>query len=162
MGNCNRRGTDPSPGNEGGGPFRAVDSAPSIDRLTPVSLDDDKRTEIDMSDEKAGRPPAEQGAKWSQLIARCWADDGFKKKLLADPETTLEAEGMEWPAGLSVKVLADDDKLFHLVIPARPTELSDEDLERVAGGMIPDARMKSQLNASANPLVTSRDRALNS
>ncbi|MEO8189381.1 MAG: hypothetical protein ABI682_03485 [Acidobacteriota bacterium] len=59
---------------------------------------------------------------------------------------------MEWPAGLFVKVLVDDDKLFHLVIPAKPTELSDEDLERVAGGRLPNARMEAQLNSgSPNP-----------
>lgn len=75
-----------------------------------------------------------QGRKMSQLIAKCWADEGFKRKLLADPAATLKAEGAELPAGLSIKALADDDKVFHLVIPARPTELSDEDLAKVAGG----------------------------
>ena len=70
----------------------------------------------------------------------------------------LKAAGVEWPAGTSVRVLVNDDKVFHLVIPARPTDLSDEDLDKVAGG-----RMEAQLNSrGVNPLVISRDRALNS
>ena len=77
----------------------------------------------------------EQGKKMSQLIARCWADEGFKQKLLADPAATLKAEGVELPAGLSIKALENTDKVFHLVIPAKPTDLSDADLAKVAGGM---------------------------
>ena len=76
----------------------------------------------------------EQGKKMSQLIAKCWADEGFKRKLLADPAATLKAEGVELPAGLSVKALENTDKVFHLVIPAKPTDLSDEDLDKVAAG----------------------------
>lgn len=76
----------------------------------------------------------EQGRKISQLIAKCWADESFKQKLLADPAATLKAEGTELPAGLSVKALENTDQVFHLVIPARPTELSDEELDTVAAG----------------------------
>ena len=77
----------------------------------------------------------EQGKKMGQLIAKCWADEGFKRKLLADPAATLKAEGAELPAGLTVKAVENTDKVFHLVIPAKPTgELSDKDLEKVAGG----------------------------
>lgn len=76
----------------------------------------------------------EKERKLSQLIAKCWADESFKRKLLANTEATLSAEGVELPAGLSVKVLENTDKVFHLVIPPKPTELSDQDLDKVAGG----------------------------
>jgi hypothetical protein len=75
-----------------------------------------------------------QGKKMVQLIAKCWADEGFKHKLLADPTATLKAEGVELPAGLSIKVVENTDKVFHLVIPAKPTDLSDEDLDNVTAG----------------------------
>src|SRR5688572_24459604 len=78
--------------------------------------------------------PEEQGDKFSQLLAKCWADEGFKQKLLADPAATLKAEGAELPAGLSIKALENTDRVFHLVIPAKPTELSDEQLDTVAAG----------------------------
>lgn len=77
----------------------------------------------------------EQGKKMGQLFAKCWADEGFQRKLLADPTATLKAEGVALPAGRSIKALADDDKVLHLVIPAKPADLSDEDLDKVAGGM---------------------------
>jgi hypothetical protein len=77
----------------------------------------------------------DQGKKMSQLIAKCWSDEDFKRKLLADPAATLKAGGVEVPGGLSVKAVENNDKVFHLVIPAKPTDLSDEDLDKVAGGM---------------------------
>ena len=77
---------------------------------------------------------AERGKKMSELVAKCWADDGFKQKLLADPAATLKAEGAELPAGLTVKAVENTDNVFHLIIPAKPTDLSDEQLDQVAAG----------------------------
>ncbi len=76
----------------------------------------------------------EQGKKMNQVIAKCWSDESFKQKLLADPVATLKAEGVALPDGLSVKALENTDKVFHLVIPAKPTDLTDDDLDKVAGG----------------------------
>ncbi|HEX4412016.1 MAG TPA: NHLP leader peptide family RiPP precursor [Lacipirellulaceae bacterium] len=76
----------------------------------------------------------EAGKKMSQLIAKCWSDDGFKRKLLADPAGTLKAEGSQVPAGLTIKAVENTDNVYHLVIPAKPTELSDADLDTVSGG----------------------------
>jgi hypothetical protein len=78
----------------------------------------------------------EQARKMSQLIAKCWADEAFKRKVLADPAATLRAEGLELPAGLSYVVHENTDKVVHLVIPAKPTVLSDEDLNEVVGGLM--------------------------
>ncbi len=76
----------------------------------------------------------EQRKKMSQLIARCWSDAAFKQKLLADPAGTLKDQGIEVPEGMSVRAAENTDKVFHLVIPAKPKDLSDEDLDKVAGG----------------------------
>ena len=76
----------------------------------------------------------EPNNKISQIIARCWSDDNFKKKLLANPVETLKAEGVTVPEGASVKVLEDTGTVLHLVVPAKPTDLSDNDLDKVAGG----------------------------
>jgi hypothetical protein len=78
----------------------------------------------------------ERNKKISQLIAKCWSDDGFKQKLLADPHATLKSEGVDVPAGMTVKAVENSDKLVHLVIPPAPTDLSDADLEKVAGGSV--------------------------
>jgi hypothetical protein len=47
----------------------------------------------------------------------------------------LKAEGIDVPAGMTVTVVENTDKQFHLVLPPVPTdELSDEALDAVAGG----------------------------
>lgn len=76
-----------------------------------------------------------QSKKMNQIIAKCWSDENFKKKLLADPAAILKTEGVTVPEGISVKTLENTDKVFHLVIPAKPTDLSDDDLDKVAGGI---------------------------
>jgi len=76
----------------------------------------------------------EQAKKMGQLIAKCWADETFKKKVLSDPVSTLRAEGVELSAGVSYVMHENTEKVVHLVIPAKPTDLSDEDLAHVAGG----------------------------
>ena len=101
----------------------------------PTDLSDEE-LRTTMNQEEDGEGMSKNQAIAKQLIAKCWADEGFKRKLLADPAATLKAEGAVLPAELSIKALADNDKLLHLVIPAKPTELSDEDLENVAGGRV--------------------------
>jgi hypothetical protein len=76
----------------------------------------------------------EQIKKISQLIAKCWADEDFKQKVLTDPAGTLRAEGMELPEDLSYVAHENTEKVVHLVIPAKPIELSDEELDRATGG----------------------------
>jgi len=77
---------------------------------------------------------AEQSKQFQQIISKCWSDDSFKQQLLADPAAALKAAGVSVPAGVSVKALENTDKLLHLLIPAKPTDLSDADLDKVAGG----------------------------
>ena len=77
-----------------------------------------------------------QNKQMGQLIAKCWADEDFKAKLLADPAATLKAEGAELPEGMTIKAVENTDTVFHLVIPAQPTDLTDDDLDAVAGGKL--------------------------
>ena len=72
-----------------------------------------------------------------QIIAKCWSDEAFKEKLVADPHATLAAEGVEIPEGVNIDILNNTADTFHLVIPAMPddAELSDEELDEMAGGI---------------------------
>jgi len=76
----------------------------------------------------------DQAKQYQQLIAKCWADEAFKQRLLADPAGTLKTEGIEVPEGVRIQVVENTARAFTLVIPARPTSLSDEMLATVAGG----------------------------
>lgn len=79
---------------------------------------------------------AEQMSKlWSQIVAKAWADDKFKQRLLADPAAVLKENGLTVPAGLTVKVAEDTDKVRNLILPVNPAaELSEAELDLVAGG----------------------------
>lgn len=72
--------------------------------------------------------------KMQQVLAKCWTDGGFKKQMLADPMSTLKMEGVEVPGGVTIKVVENTEDVLYLTIPVKPAELSDDDLENVAGG----------------------------
>ena len=76
----------------------------------------------------------ESNQKMDQLIAKTWSDAEFKQRLLDDPRGVLEAAGAQIPAGLQVRALANTDRVFHLVLPMKPTHLSDLDLDNIAAG----------------------------
>ncbi|MBK5970282.1 MULTISPECIES: NHLP leader peptide family RiPP precursor [Thiorhodovibrio] len=78
----------------------------------------------------------DQSRQYQQLIAKCWADEAFKQRLLSNPAETLKDEGLEVPEGVQVQVLENTAQVLNLVIPSRPTELSDEELHAsgLAGG----------------------------
>jgi len=72
---------------------------------------------------------------YGKVIAKAWRDPAFKAKLVADPHAVLKDAGVAVPAGVTVKVVENSASHFHLVLPPKPTgELSDEALDKVAGG----------------------------
>jgi hypothetical protein len=76
----------------------------------------------------------DQTMQYQQIIAKCWADEGFKQQLLADPVATLKQAGAELPEGLTLRVLENTERVLNLVIPAKMTDLDDEALKGSAGG----------------------------
>jgi len=67
-----------------------------------------------------------------RIIAKCWEDEAFKARLLADPAATLEAEGVEVPEGVTINVVEDTAQVHNLVIPAQPGRLEDAALDAIA------------------------------
>jgi hypothetical protein len=73
--------------------------------------------------------------QWGQLVARAWSDEAFKARLLAEPGSVLAEHGVEIPAGLEIRAHESTPTLVHLTLPPAPSEdLSDEQLDAVAGG----------------------------
>ena len=68
------------------------------------------------------------------IITRCWADEDFKQRLLADPAGVLAAAGVELPEGITLKVIVESETERAVVIPALPRSLSDEQLAGLHGG----------------------------
>ena len=80
----------------------------------------------------------ERARQWGQVVARAWREPTYKQRLMAEPAAVLREAGIELPAGQQVRVVENTDQVVHLVLPQQPRELSDEQLEQVAGGMILD------------------------
>jgi hypothetical protein len=78
----------------------------------------------------------ESARKIQKAIAKAWLDEGFKKKLLADPTASLKAEGVEIPPGIEIRIAEDTANSRNLVLPLRPSkdEVSDEELRSGEGG----------------------------
>jgi hypothetical protein len=77
----------------------------------------------------------------AKIVKRCWEDEGFRKEFTADPAGTF-TRYLEVPAASLPKILvhAEEPGSWHIVLPAKPadaSELSEEDLEKVAGGATP-------------------------
>ena len=70
-----------------------------------------------------------------RIIAKAWADDAFKARLLADPAAVAAAEGIAVPAGVKIVVHENKADELHVVLPEMSREdLSDGALEAVVGG----------------------------
>jgi len=78
---------------------------------------------------------SENNPEFGKIIAKAWRDPAFKAALIANPAAALKAECINVPAIMTVTVMENTDKQFHLVLPPEPSdELSDEALDGVAGG----------------------------
>jgi hypothetical protein len=65
-----------------------------------------------------------------RIMARAWADEDFKQRLLAEPAAVLHEYGLEAPPGRSVKIVENTDQAVHLVLPARTQGADPEPVDR--------------------------------
>ncbi|MCG8461843.1 MAG: class IIb bacteriocin, lactobin A/cerein 7B family, partial [Holophagales bacterium] len=82
----------------------------------------------------------------ASILLDAMSDDGAKKALLADPrgvyETKLASvrEGAKLPDNMSVEAFEESDNVLYFRVPNAPAEhsgeLSEEELEEVAGGIV--------------------------
>jgi hypothetical protein len=83
-----------------------------------------------------------------KVFQKAWKDAAFKAKLLKDPSAAIkEATGANLPKSLKIVVHEDSAKELNFVLPylaPKSGELSDADLEMVAGGK----------GGSGNPIKT--------
>lgn len=88
-----------------------------------------------MTEKKRTRKDLEQA-----IIKKAILDATFRKQLLTSPKSALESAlseetpGSKLPANLDVKAFQEPENALYLVIPHVPSELSDAQLEHVAGG----------------------------
>ena len=64
--------------------------------------------------------PQDRRAQYQQIVAKAWANDVYRQRLLRDPKGTLRSEGVNLADDVDVKVLEDTPKLVHFVLPVKP------------------------------------------
>jgi hypothetical protein len=74
----------------------------------------------------------------AKIVKRCWEDEAFRKEFTADPAGAF-TKYLKVPAKDVPKIVVFEETAgsWHIVVPPRPayaSELSEVDLERVAGG----------------------------
>jgi hypothetical protein len=74
----------------------------------------------------------------AKIVKRCWEDEAFRKEFTADPAGAF-VKYLKVPAASLPKIVIHEESpgSWHIVLPARPAnagELSESDLEKVAGG----------------------------
>lgn len=74
----------------------------------------------------------------AHLIEKSWKDPEFKRQVVSDPKGMFEKHlGQKLPETLKIFIHEEDANTLYFSIPPAPSnlnELSDEDLEKVAGG----------------------------
>lgn len=68
------------------------------------------------------------------IIVRALQDEAFRQQLIADPKAALKAAGVDVSENITLKVVADTESVRHIVLPAVSGELTDAELDEVAGG----------------------------
>lgn len=74
----------------------------------------------------------------AKIVKRCWENDAFRKEFLSDPAGCF-VKYLNAPKAQLPKIAVHEEQpgTWHIVLPAKPAEtgeLSDEELENVAGG----------------------------
>jgi hypothetical protein len=83
--------------------------------------------------------------EWERrLINRSLEDEDFRQRLLEDPKGTVEQElGSGLPEGVEVRAVEESADTIYLVLPSASAvgeggDISDQQLEQVAGGEVGD------------------------
>lgn len=81
----------------------------------------------------------------SMIVSKAWKDAEYRRRLLQNPKAVVQEEltalypGAQLPPSMNVHVHEDSPTSVNLVLPRSPQDftdqqLSDEDLDQVAGG----------------------------
>ena len=114
---------------------------------SPWDPADGQRTEEETMSETAAFNRRDLEAK---IVARAWADEGFRARLKADPRTAVAEEtGVTVPGSVALEVLEETPDRAYLVIPSNRMAVSDEDLDVAGGGEYTGSLEASRVDAHA-------------
>lgn len=90
----------------------------------------------------------------AHITAKAWKDETYKQELLSNPKAIIEKEfGIHFSEEVNLQVLEENPNTLYFVLPMSPMaatqELSEEQLEEVAGGLIGAALTAAYLGYEA-------------
>jgi hypothetical protein len=80
---------------------------------------------------------AKTNNNYAKIVAHAWKDARFKEKLLKNPKAALKEMGMDVPENIEVRVVEEKANSVTFLLPKAPAEareLSERDLQKMAGG----------------------------
>ena len=89
----------------------------------------------------------------AKIVKRCWESEAFRKEFVSDPAACF-VKYLKAPKAQLPKIVVHEEQAgsWHIVLPPQPAktgELSDEELEKVAGGTTPLALFSATLVAAS-------------
>ena len=78
----------------------------------------------------------EQEKKWMKLLSKAWADPALMQRLRTQPEQILKEYGIQTAPGVSYRVLENTPQQRYIVLPPKPSDMSEENLRRIAAGVV--------------------------
>ena len=67
----------------------------------------------------------EMRKKYAKIVAKAWADEDYKKKLIASPKEILKQEGVEIPDKIKINIFENTDNELNFVLPNKPNEFNN-------------------------------------
>jgi len=89
-----------------------------------------------MANAQLTRSP-ETEAAWRNVVTRAWSDEQFKNKLVDDPNSTLAEAGIPLPSGVNAVIVENEPGRIHLVLPAKPGDVSVNEMQLTDGDYDP-------------------------
>lgn len=73
---------------------------------------------------------SEQLKQWTKIVAKAWADEEFKQRLLSAPSVVLREEGLEVADDITITVVQETEAPTWLTLPLpQEDQLSAEESE---------------------------------
>lgn len=70
------------------------------------------------------------------FVSRLFSDQALRARMLAEPASVLQEQGIDVPPGAEFRVVEDSADVCHVIMPPSPNAtLADSSMESVAGGV---------------------------